>query len=69
MPLYEFKCKNPESPYNKNPLTKFISYREFVKIRDTLVCEVTGDKLTPIISKGINSIYKVRGFYKTDYKG
>jgi len=67
MPLYEFKCKNPESPYYKNPLVKLISYKEFLKIKDSLVCDVTGEKLYPIISKGIDVKFKGTGFHATDY--
>ena len=52
MPLYLFKCKNPGSPYYTVPKQELMTVTEYEFCKNNLFCEVTGNKLYPIMSSG-----------------
>ena len=58
MPFYEFRCKNPESPYYTNPKSVYWTIKKFTEEKDKMICEITGEKLEPVIG---GTIVKLKG--------
>lgn len=48
MPIYEFKAKDPISPYYDKPYEVLMSYKEYQEKKDNMKCPETGVDLVPI---------------------
>jgi len=58
MPKYDYKCDNCGIFEKVQPITE-----EALK-----TCPNCGGKVTRLISRNVNVIFKGKGFYKTEYK-
>lgn len=67
MPMYDFKCDDPQSPYHDKPITMLLSMKEYEATKDTLVCPITKSPLKRIYSGKNNFVFKGSGFHATDY--
>lgn len=65
MPLYEFFCDDPLSPYYKKPFTLLVSYKEYEEQKDTLKCPITGKPLKMRFGS-VKLNFKGSGFYAND---
>lgn len=65
MPVYQFKCDNPDSPYFKQPLEKIMTIKDYLEQKEKLKCPVTGFPLRPVMGRSMLK-FKGPGFYVTD---
>jgi len=73
MPIYGFRCKNPESPYHEKDfevLWKMSEYDEWRKGEREFTCPITGDRMIRSwkSKKGPELKFLGTGFYVTDYR-
>ena len=68
MPLYEFKCDNPESPYFEKPMQIIMTFNEYEQKKDTMKCPITNSPMQRVYTGKTGFQFKGSGFFSTDYK-